>query len=89
MAQIGFSPVPILSLLDRAIQALVRADAVSTGEVLSDCDRVGVPTSQEEFSRALAQKEIFAKLLEQTSANLRVLRGSKDGFRYGRGRGDK
>jgi hypothetical protein len=74
MSQVGLSGTPIVTLFDRAIEALKRVDAESIGEVLSDCGSVGVPGSQEEFSRALTQQAIFRKLLQYTSENLRILR---------------
>jgi len=81
------SSFSILSLLDRAIGALVKADTTSLTEVLADCSHAEMPGSPEEFSRALAQQVAFEKILEQTAKNIRLLRGEEDCFRYGRSRG--
>ncbi len=75
MSRVGLSQTPIVALFESAIEALKRADAASIGEVLSDCGSVKAAGSQEEFSRALAQRAVFSRLLEQTSENLRILRG--------------
>jgi hypothetical protein len=77
--------LPLVSLLERAIDALARTDAASLTQVLTDCDRVALPSSKEEFSRALTQQAALEKILEQTSRNLRVLHREED-FRYGRRR---
>ena len=75
----------LISLFDRAIDALARTDTASLGEVLADCNDAVLPASAEEFSRALTQQATFEKVLEQTGRNLRILRGDEN-VRYGRRR---
>ena len=77
--------LPLASLFDRVIDALARTDPASLTQVLADCDRVALPGSTEEFSRALTQQAALEKVLEQTGRNLRMLRG-EGSFRYGRRR---
>ena len=87
MSSVAGSSFSVLSLLDRAIEALAKTDAASLTEVLSDCSRAEIPGSAEEFSRALTQQAAFEKVLEQTGRNIRLLRGEENSFRYGRSRG--
>jgi hypothetical protein len=79
--------VPVAELFARTIDALAQPDAFSISEVLADCSRAAPPESLEEYSRALAQQAALAKMLEQTSQNLRVLRREGNDFRYGRRNG--
>jgi hypothetical protein len=70
----GLSEAPISVLYSRAVDALQRTDAVSLGEVLSECSNVEAPVLQDEIDFAVRQRAILKKLLEHTSMNLRVLR---------------
>lgn len=87
MSQASASLLPVAGLFERAIQGLAKSDAAAVAEVLADCSRAQAPDSLEEFSRALAQKVVLEKVLEQTGRNLRVLCGEESSFRYGRSRG--
>ena len=79
-------PLTVVALLDRAIGALAHADTASLVRVLDDCAQAETPGTPEEFSRALTQQAAFEKLLEQTAKNIRLIRGEKRPFTYGRGR---
>jgi hypothetical protein len=89
MNKVSQSPLPVVTLIDRAIEAVARIDMEALTEVLADCPHAEVPDSADEFSRTLARQAAFEKVLEQTGRNIRMLRNEESSFRFGRSIGHR
>ena len=68
---------PLISLLDRAVEALSKVDTASLKQIAADCDSVAISGTAEEWSRALTQHAALEKTLEQTRRNLLLLRAEE------------
>ncbi len=80
---LSIASFPLISLLDRTIEALSKADAVSLTQVAADCDSIAICSTAEEWSRALTQHAALGKALEQTRRNLLIFRTEERVRRYG------